>query len=67
MLELLLFGQDPLWLAWANDLINFKNMGDMASYNQLLNEVTPARFKVGQILCYWYVAWYRLSYVSSCR
>ena len=44
------FGQDPLWLAWANDLINFKNMGDMASYNQLLNEVTPARFKVGQMI-----------------
>ena len=25
-------------------------MGDMASYNQLLNEVTPARFKVGQMI-----------------
>ena len=23
------FGQDPLWLAWATDLINFKNAGDM--------------------------------------
>ena len=30
------FGQDPLWLAWANDLINFKKTGDMAAYNNLL-------------------------------
>ena len=21
------FGQDPLWLAWVTDLINFKNQG----------------------------------------
>lgn len=43
-------GQDPLWLAWVNDLINFKSFGDMNSYNNLLNSVTPARFKVGQMI-----------------
>lgn len=44
------FGQDPLWLAWANDLINFKKAGDMAAYTELLTTVTPARFKVGQMI-----------------
>ncbi len=44
------FGQDPLWLAWVNDLINYKNAGDMAAYNELLQTVTPARFKVGQMI-----------------
>lgn len=44
------FGQDPLWLAWISDLINFKNAGDTASYRALLNGITPARFKVGQMI-----------------
>ncbi len=44
------FGQDPLWLAWIADLINLKNSGDMAGYNALLDSVTPARFKVGQMI-----------------
>lgn len=44
------FGQDPLWLAWISDLIGFKNAGDMASYQALLNGITPARFKVGQMI-----------------
>ena len=44
------FGQDPLWLAWITDLINFKNAGDTPSYNALLSSVTPARFKVGQMI-----------------
>ena len=44
------FGQDPLWFAWINDLINFKNSGDINSYNQLLSTVVPARFKVGQMI-----------------
>ncbi|WP_348521796.1 PTS transporter subunit IIBC [Clostridium sp. BJN0001] len=44
------FGQDPLWLAWVTDLANFKGAGDMASYNNLLTTVTPARFKVGQMI-----------------
>ena len=44
------FGQDPLWLAWVTDLINFKDAGDMAAYETLLNTVTPARFKVGQMI-----------------
>lgn len=44
------FGQDPLWLAWVTDLVNFKNAGDVASYEALLNGVTPARFKVGQMI-----------------
>lgn len=44
------FGQDPLWLAWASDLINLKGAGDMAGYQSLLTTVTPARFKVGQMI-----------------
>ncbi|MBQ2999742.1 MAG: PTS transporter subunit EIIC [Clostridia bacterium] len=44
------FGQDPLWLAWVTDLINFKNAGDMAAYEALLTGITPARFKVGQMI-----------------
>ncbi|MBQ8298102.1 MAG: PTS transporter subunit EIIC [Ruminococcus sp.] len=44
------FGQDPLWLAWVTDLINFKDAGDMASYNNLMETVIPARFKVGQMI-----------------
>ena len=44
------YGQDPLWLAWVTDLINFKNAGDMAAYESLLASVTPARFKVGQMI-----------------
>lgn len=43
-------GQDPLWLAWIADLNNFLAAGDTESYKQLLNEVTPARFKVGQMI-----------------
>lgn len=44
------FGQDPLWLAWVTDLINFKDAGNMDAYNALLTTVTPARFKVGQMI-----------------
>lgn len=44
------FGQDPLWLAWATDLINLQNAGDIAGYQNLLNTITPARFKVGQMI-----------------
>lgn len=44
------FGQDPLWLAWVTDLINLKDAGDMTQYNDLLTSVTPARFKVGQMI-----------------
>ncbi len=44
------FGQDPLWLAWVTDLINFKDAGDLASYQNLMTTVTPARFKVGQMI-----------------
>ena len=44
------FGQDPLWLAWVTDLINFKDAGDMASYENLMATVIPARFKVGQMI-----------------
>ena len=44
------YGQDPLWLAWVTDLINFKKAGDMASYTNLMETVTPARFKVGQMI-----------------
>ena len=44
------FGQDPLWLAWITDLINFRNLGDAASYTALMQTVIPARFKVGQMI-----------------
>ncbi|MBQ7012915.1 MAG: PTS transporter subunit EIIC [Oscillospiraceae bacterium] len=44
------FGQDPLWLAWVTDLINLRDGGDMAGYQALLEGVTPARFKVGQMI-----------------
>ncbi len=44
------FGQDPLWLAWVTDLINLKNAGDVEGYTALLNGITPARFKVGQMI-----------------
>ncbi len=44
------FGQDPLWLAWVTDLINLKSAGDIAGYENLLATVTPARFKVGQMI-----------------
>lgn len=44
------FGQDPLWLAWVTDLINLKKAGNMSAYNHLLTTVTPARFKVGQMI-----------------
>lgn len=44
------FGQDPLWLAWVTDLINFKDAGDLAAYQNLMNTVIPARFKVGQMI-----------------
>ena len=44
------YGQDPLWLAWVTDLVNFKNAGDTVSYETLLNSVVPARFKVGQMI-----------------
>lgn len=44
------FGQDPLWLAWASDLVNLKSAGNMTEYTNLLNSITPARFKVGQMI-----------------
>ena len=43
-------GQDPLWLAWITDLNNLRASGDMAGYENLLNAVHPARFKVGQVI-----------------
>ena len=43
-------GQDPLWLAWVTDLNTLKDAGDTAAYTALLNDVTPARFKVGQVI-----------------
>lgn len=44
------FGQDPLWLAWVTDLINFKSSGNTQAYNTLITTITPARFKVGQMI-----------------
>ena len=44
------YGQDPLWLAWATDLVNLNHAGDTAQSNHVLNTCTPARFKVGQMI-----------------
>lgn len=44
------FGQDPLWLAWATDLVNLKGAGDMSKYQFVFENWTPARFKVGQMI-----------------
>ena len=42
-------GQDPLWLAWVTDLVGLKG-SNPAQYQEILNSVTPARFKVGQMI-----------------
>lgn len=44
------FGQDPLWLAWVTDLINYQDAGNTAAYSELMATVIPARFKVGQMI-----------------
>ncbi len=46
----MVYGQDPLWLAWATDLVNLKGAGNMDQYNMVLSNWTPARFKVGQMI-----------------
>ncbi|MDB8551455.1 PTS transporter subunit IIBC [Turicibacter sanguinis] len=43
-------GQESLWLAWVTDLNNLNAAGDSVAYNQLLESVTPARFKAGQVI-----------------
>ncbi len=43
-------GQDPIWFAWIQDLVNLKQQGNMEAYNYLLETVTPSRFKVGQMI-----------------
>ena len=43
------FGQDPLWLAWATDLVNLRDI-DVSQYEYVLNGWVPARFKVGQMI-----------------
>lgn len=46
----LVFGQDPLWLAWARDLVNLDAAGDTSTYQYALETFVPARFKVGQMI-----------------
>lgn len=46
----MVYGQDPLWLAWVTDLINLRNAGDLTGAQQLMATVIPARFKVGQMI-----------------
>ena len=46
----MVFGQDPLWLAWARDLINLDAAGDTATYQYAMETFVPARFKVGQMI-----------------
>ncbi|MCC5889830.1 MAG: PTS transporter subunit EIIC [Alkalibacterium sp.] len=44
------FGQDPLWLAWARDLVNLDAAGDTGTYQYAVENFVPARFKVGQMI-----------------
>lgn len=44
------YGQDPLWLAWVTDLMAMRQAGDAAGAAQLMAQVVPARFKVGQMI-----------------
>lgn len=46
----LVFGQDPLWLAWARDLVNLDAAGDTSTYQYAMETFVPARFKVGQMI-----------------
>lgn len=46
----MVYGQDPLWLAWVTDLNNLKSLGDINTYTHLFNTIHPARFKVGQMI-----------------
>lgn len=46
----IVYGQDPLWLAWITDLNNLKAAGNIEAYKNLLATVHPARFKVGQVI-----------------
>jgi PTS system glucose-specific IIC component len=46
----LVFGQDPLWLAWARDLVNLDAAGDVSAYQYAMETFVPARFKVGQMI-----------------
>lgn len=43
-------GQDPLWFAWVTDLANLLKSGNTSDYQMLLETITPARFKVGQMI-----------------
>ena len=44
------FGQDPLWLAWATDLVNPKGAGDMSKYQFVLEIGHQLDSKVGQMI-----------------
>ncbi|MGR5143044.1 PTS transporter subunit IIBC [Photobacterium sp. DNB23_23_1] len=45
----IVYGQDPLWLAWISDLNNLK-LSAPTTYQHLLDTVHPARFKAGQVI-----------------
>ena len=44
------YGQDPLWLAWVTDLISLRAAGNAEEAAALMAAVTPGRFKVGQMI-----------------
>ena len=46
----IVYGQDPLWLAWATDLVNLNDGSNLDQYGYVLSNWTPARFKVGQMI-----------------
>ncbi len=43
-------GQEYIWFAWMDDLSCALDNQDNALYNTILDSVTPARFKVGQVI-----------------
>ena len=44
------YGQDPLWLAWVSDLVSLRDTGRAAEAAELMAGVVPGRFKVGQMI-----------------
>ena len=46
----IVYGQDPLWLAWATDLVNLNDGSNLDQYGYVLSNWTQARFKVGQMI-----------------
>ena len=46
----MVYGQDPMWLAWVSDLSNLNTNAQVANYTNLLYSIVPGKFKIGQML-----------------